>query len=225
MKPAPPRLASRAGVTLVEMLIAIALLVLITGTFLFVYRTLASGLDRQESSRRTWHAAAAAMDTLRRDLACALTPAVAPDPPLLLETTGEEPEQESSATFYTAFVPAQGAENGGIRVHKVRYHLRPSDGGQILVREWVALAEADGNPPSGTEDLAEGITGLQIRLLGPNGWRDQWPEAANAGLPRAARVRLTVRDNGGVRLIETTVLIPAGNTVRPSAPAAGAPST
>lgn len=178
------------GFTLVEILVALALLALVA---VLAYRGVAALVDgeaRLADEARRWRTLDAALARMEADVRQALPRAV-----------------RAGATTEPAWIAAVEAHGGsaiafsragsefdaepGRAGQRIGYRLRD---GALQVVYWPSLDRAQpGEAGARTWTLAEGIAGLRIEHLGERGpWVPAWPQTDEPALPRAVRVQLTL---------------------------------
>lgn len=200
-----------AGFTLLEMLVALALLAVVVSASLTIFRGLAQSWQRGEVRSRRYQNARAIFDIIGREIASTLPAGgrtfflgLAPD------DTPVKPDATGPALFFVALVPGGGPTD----VTEVGYWLRAED--RMLMRHRASLP--DGDPATAEEDepLGTQVAAWTLQYLDTAGWVDRWEArigGAQAGrLPKAVRISVTVQDPGiagGQESFETTVSLPA----------------
>jgi len=205
----------RAGMTLIEILVALSISVLVLFAAVTVYRTIIGSLQHQQNSRQA--PAYCALDQLRQDLSqCAQVPATN-HPAFLLEsqTTGTNEPQISSLSFSIGSLPSPEADFSSLEVTQVRYNFFPNESGEegILIRETMCLWGSNALAPAVSNSLLEHVTAFEVSALSSTGWTNNWASSNRGLLPRAARVRLDWRSESASDTACMEVFIPAGNLV------------
>ncbi len=175
----------RSGVTLIEVIVALAIGAVLAALAFSVYRLTTRTISSQIEWRSHGGAGAAAMDRILRDLVCTVADSDRTRSGFALLRDGA---RNSSLHMYTAEVDP-GAENlARHRVYRVRYSLvRGAGQGGRLVRE-ASLAAEGGLAPEAVEEQLEGrFDGFRVQVFDGEAWHDQW---SGATVPLAARVRL-----------------------------------
>lgn len=201
--------------TLLELLVAVALLAIITSMAYRGLDSLMRSSDRLLAERQRWQAIAlffARFDNdVRQPVARPIRtgPLSAPPQPGLLPTTVSDPSLLPA--WRARPLPALPADAGsdaslleftrksptGRNELRLAYRLRDS---QIELLLWPALDRLPDTRPE-IYPLLDGVRTLQLRYLDTTGnWQDSWPPVglANDSLPRAIELELTLQD--GTRL-------------------------
>jgi len=205
------------GFTFVELLIATAIAVIITGIVFTVFQATTTTLGFANDNRLAYDRAVSALETLSRDLTCAVRMPLAGSVFLTLDPPSTMDHSDSALGFHTTTLADNQSEIMQFQVERVSYRLRTEERDskpmQVLVRE-KQIIELDGTlGPSVKEDLVEQVEDFQVTLLDGSRWSDSWPSSDGKGsLPAAARLLLSCRCGRTVRKFETTALIRAGMT-------------
>ena len=211
MNPAPPN-ARRAGFTLVELLLAIALGVCVAGILAALIHGLLSAGDGQSARLQGPVAARAAVRALSREIACAFAPPVKDLAPMQLSTSTEPGKPEVRLAFY-APVPAEPAFAHGYDIEQVTYEVRPAgEGRRELFRIAAPCSGPRTNAPA-TNLLLTGRFTLVIEAITNDDARTDWPppKTEKPALPTSLRLSLS---RPGEDLIQTEVLIQAATGLR-----------
>ncbi len=179
------------GFTLVEVLVALAILAI---TAALAYRGTAALVDgevRLTSEATRWRTLDAVFTRLEADLRQAQPRPVrvgaAREPAWLAATEAHG----SSAIVFSRAGPEFDADPGAAG-QRVAYRLRD---GALEVVYWPGLDRAQGTRETAWT-LVRGVTRLRIEYLDADGgWRDTWPRFGEAEIPRAVRI-LLVLDSG-----------------------------
>ncbi len=173
--------ATLAGYTLVEVLVALAILALLSTVG---WRSLAAVLEARErlaAEAARWQAVAAFFDRFAHEAGRALERPVR-------ATGGPRPAWEGDAATGVSFSRGASDAAGGAAA-RVAYLLAAD--GTLLRRAWPAL---DARDSDAVDQLAlSGVAWLGIDYLGGDGrWWPSWPVDGEAALPRAVRLRLAL---------------------------------
>jgi type II secretory pathway pseudopilin PulG len=220
----PKRTHAASGMTLVEILVAVSVATVIAAVMLSVYFTVTASIRRRQEGR--WPAALAALEVVRRDLACCLPTAADGTDAFVLECEYTEAGTNftSSLLCSTAVVPAGQEDLNRFDVERVRYTLEDSSTqatGGVLLRESRALTGPATLAPPVTNVLLRNASGFQLMVLDRAAWTNRWKTTVRQPLPRAARVRLAWTNASGTESLSAWVLIPAGNVIGVASNAAG----
>lgn len=184
------------GFTLVEILVAVALLGLVA---VLAYRGVAALVDgevRLADEARRWRTLDAALARIEADLRQAQPRAV---------RAGGRTEPawiaavEANGSSALAFSRA-GAEfdaGPGVAGQRIGYRVRD---GVLQVLFWPGLDRENGGEAGAQAwPLVEGVAALRIEHLGErDAWTTAWPRPGGAALPRGVRVQLALADGAVV---------------------------
>ena len=115
---------ARQGLTLIELLVAIAITVLLIGVVYLVYGTALNMIRAQTFRRESLEPAAEAMDVLRRDLLCSLAPRGLTNPPFVLIPAAAGEPGDFSLRFFTARSGAGSNDWRAYGIDEVEYALQ-----------------------------------------------------------------------------------------------------
>ena len=216
----------RTGTTLIELVIAVAMLALIAGVCFSVYHTASITLQKQADWRNRAQTAGAAMELARRDLACALTLGSSPESGLTLDRESGE-HSSSTLRFYTAIADPDAIPELRTKVKKVVYGIQPAVSGEgtayALMRETsdvTVSGDTTALPGETTavplvETLLPGVDEFTVEVFDGSAWKAQWPVSTGSDLPRAARMRIVFKEGSQTQTVETQTFIAAGNPLKP----------
>ena len=182
------RTGQSGGFTLIEILIALAILALIA---VLGYRAVASLADSEaqltaESVR--WRGLDGLFARLEADMREA-------EPRPVRVAGGTEPawvgniDEHGDADLRFSRAGPEFALEPGSAGQRIGYRLR---GAAIEVLYWPHLDQPQGAVPVAYA-LVDGIARFRIAYLGGDGtWRERWPALGEAAVPRAVRVELTL---------------------------------
>jgi prepilin-type N-terminal cleavage/methylation domain-containing protein len=206
--PAPDM--DKRGVSLVELLIAIAVASVLMAVTFSLYKVVTDSLHDSAQHSRGLDNVFRGMDVLSRDLRCAAQPSSVTG--LVFQLIPPEKETDSSSLIFLTTIP-DGDEPGSLqsfKVHEVEYRVteeglerRLVDQGKVISLSIVSsvtrslLAEAGGQPAT---------------LIGV------WPPAPEINkLPPLVRLQMGYRDprTGEPRMIESLIAVPAAIPVNP----------
>jgi general secretion pathway protein J len=185
-----PRIAGRAGFTLLELLVALAILALLS---VLGYRAVASLADsevRLTAETTRWRSLDALFTRLEADLRQAQPRAARVAAEVEPAWLGDA-DSEGNADLRFSRAGPEFALGPGSAGQRLGYRLR---NGAVEVLYWPYLDIAPGSVPE-PYVLAEGISRFRVDYLDSrNAWRGRWPVAGEPPLPRAVRVLLTLGD-------------------------------
>lgn len=216
MAPGPPsgfRGSRPAGFTLIEILVALAIVMLVAGVAFALYQGLRSSLAR-ESVRQDVHAQADhALGTVLRDLACALRPGGSNELAMVY-APDDGGSTGSQLSFRTAGLVRNSSGPDTFIIENVQYNVEREDAlerrGRLLRVSQVAVQ--GGERPAPQEGvLAAGVTVFELRLYDGDEWLDDWEDGRI--LPQAARVYLTLEHGGETVSLDGEILIACGHVI------------
>ncbi len=210
----PQNTPARRGFTLVELLVATAIVVLVTGVAYSMYHAVMATLGASYGEQKGFGRATAALDIIRRDLACSTE--VVPGSGVALSLSAGELADAGCSTLGLFFAVAKREtdDQANFRIGRVRYWVDSDDDGssgpRVLFRE-VKMLEAEGGfgEPM-REKLLTDVVAFEVEVFDGTQWLQEWPGQKVVRLPRAGRVRLVFADKGGQRVVETETLVRAG---------------
>lgn len=183
----------RSGFTLIEVLIALAILALVATLGYRAVAALTESEARLAAEAARWRSLDGLFARLESDMRAALPREVrsgAAAEPAWLGTTDAAGNAElrfSRAGPEFAVEPGSGGQ-------RIGYRLRD---GAVHVLYWPRLDQPASVSPE-AYPLADRIAGLRMAYLDAAGrWLDRWPSLGEAAVPRAARVTVTL-DGGEV---------------------------
>ena len=178
--------ARRRGFTLVEVLVALAILAIVAALAYRGTAALVDGEARLSAEAARWRTLDAVFTRLEADLRQAQPRPVrvgsAREPAWLAATEANG----SSAIVFSRAGPEFDADPGAAG-QRVGYRVRE---GALEVVYWPGLDRA---PETGATawPLFAGVARFSVEHASPDGsWRDAWPRAGDGDLPRAVRVLL-----------------------------------
>jgi type II secretion system protein J len=200
----PSRRAASSGLTLIELLLAIAIAGLILGVVYALYHTVTTAVSGRRVRDDELGRAGRALETISRDLA-ALFPGPAEDCNIHLNAAEGADSNRSEMAFCTFRLPEGEADPRWLDVYRVTYRV---DAGDVLVCVQGPLA-GPGAETVETNNLVAGVSGFRVSLYDGAEWKAEWGgDTAEKMAPRAARIELELRR--GPRTFRTETLIPAG---------------
>jgi type II secretion system protein J len=202
----------RSGMTLIELLLAIAIAALVITLVFSIYRTVSVTMQGQDERRRGADAAADAVQRIARDMACTFAPKSDNQCSFTLEKD-TLPPAASKLSFCAAVMPEGQTDLRWFELHRVAYRVgADSKDVVVLFRENQPLVGPGAFAPPVTNVLARDVESFRVTAYDGSEWADEW-SSGDMACPRAARIELTVRYGSGTKTFETEVLIPVGNSV------------
>lgn len=181
--------AGQCGFTLVELLVAMAVLAVLASVS---FRGLSSILEAEahvQSETRRWNDVAVALAHMSRDLSLAVPRTVRDNAghARAAIVIGGQPDGTQGLLQLTRLGDGDGASSQG-DLRRIEYRLRA---GTLEYLVWPAPDQAPGAAPS-VSPVLENVAGLELRALGQDGtWSSVWPAGQQASvLPRALEARI-----------------------------------
>ena len=184
------------GLTLIELLVAVALLALVT---VMAYRGLDSvtrANERTLAESERWRATMLLLERFGTDVSQPARrqvrePAGTSLPAWWGRTINEPDGPDAQFEFSRKSPPGQDESRLG-------YRLR---GANVELLVWRVLDRAPGSPAE-VYPLLDNVRALQVRHLDARGvWQDRWPVVDAEPLPRAVSIELTLAEGPSVRRV------------------------
>lgn len=183
------------GFTLPELMVAVALLGILSVLAWRGIDGMQMALRRTEAGAARWQAVARALDKLVVDLRQVTREPLPLDTKPRAAWAGVAAPAGDHMEFMRApLVAGQPLRRIGYRLHEGRLEL-------LL---WPDASAADAPPRA--ETLLEAVSGFEVRYLGGDlRWHERWPQAQLEAAPRAVRVRIALAEG---EHIERVVALP-----------------
>ena len=207
------------GLTLLEVLVAIAILGIIMGAIYGTYILNVEAIQIARQKGQVYQIARIVLDRMTRDLESAFIEVDLPDKQIQLGIIGEDRETDGKAddrldfTTLTHLPPNEMSPRTDLC--EVGYQLveDSENEGFILYRRDDGIPDDDLTDGGFSHDLIKGITGLDITFQNTHGeefdnWNTIKGEPEN-GLPSLITIRLTIKDEEGQEHLFTTSIHPA----------------
>ncbi len=181
------------GFTLLEVLIALLLMVIISGALYGTYFAIMKSRDRATAGMEPLRDVRATLDTLRREIASAFYSKSNKRLHFVVEDRDIFGRPSSTLDFTTATTPLTGSASSS-DIIEVRYEPVEKNGKVRLTRaEKDVYLDID---PQAYPQIDE-IRGFLVECYDGSAWVKSWDTALNNGLPQAVRVTITIRDGEG----------------------------
>ena len=213
---APCAPASASGLTLIELLVALALAGLLVGIVLMIHSTTLYSTRLQMTEADILAPVEDALQALQNDLLGSLIPGGCTNPFLLFPNTDQT--SELRLRLFSAR-PESAPDWRSYSIEEVTYTLRAEQDGRYALQcqrqPW--RAELSAAPLT----MARAIIDMQIQLYDGQAWTNTWE--GHSRLPQAARVWLLLELPNGTQALTMETLIPAGHRLPPSPMASASP--
>lgn len=210
--------AGRRGMTLIELLLAIAIGVVLVTILVSLYRTVASTVAGQERRARGPHAAARALDALRGDFGRMLVPLE--DPACVFTVVAVEPGR-SILHLCALRAPEGDPDPDWAQPEQVDYRIDSAEGYTSALVRVTTPASGEGSLDGArTNLLVPEASHFAVSIFDGATWHTVWPPAEDgAARPRAARVDIAWGAGDPAR---ADILLPTSISVTSSVLRAGA---
>jgi len=191
--------AHPAGFTLLEVLLALAILAVIVTSIYGSFSTAARTIKQAEEIRDGADMARALISRMANDISNAYLGGITGT--FLYgkkaETEGEEKQRIDSIDL-TTLTNWRKPDSREMDLWEVGYHFkdRPDGTGRMLVRREKRELSKDIPPLEGgvEYELTDAVEALQIRYQKATSWSDTWDSRRGSGLPTAVEIVLTLAD-------------------------------
>lgn len=206
MRPRPR--GGRAGLTLVELIVAVSLLAVISLLLAGAVHGVRRVHEGIRARDRRVGEPAAVLRALVREVESAFDPALPDRIPFELRPGRPGDPEPLAWRFFAAMPESDAGEPDRFRAREIRYSVRRD-------RDGMALLRAERTIPDGLEEEPSPvpvISGLrEIRIEAGDGaeWSDRWPEEKAPPFPDRVRVRLLTGGGTDAELTAETVVPPA----------------
>jgi general secretion pathway protein J len=183
-------LSGPGGFTLLEVLVALLLMVTLTGALYGTYFAIVKSRDRATAGLEPLRDVRATLDLLRREIDSAFYNKNNKRLHFVVEDRDTFGKPSSTFDFTAIATPLAGSVPSSDLI-AVRYKPVEKDGKLLLTRE-----ETDaylGIKPSPYPQIEE-IQGFLVECYDGNAWVKSWDTSLNNGLPQAVRITLTIQE-------------------------------
>jgi len=187
---------ARRGFTLLEVMVALALLALVLTLVQGAYSGAVRSKERIGRDTERVHVAAAVLDRLVRELSMAFESATQRQATGLVVST--DLDGISSLSFTTRVPPIGGPTTGGDA--EVGYALEEVDQGMELSRRETTRVDGDLLEGGVPRSLVRGITAFRVQCYDGEEWKDDWDSRERSDpphLPLAVSAELVWTDGEG----------------------------
>lgn len=178
------------GFTLLELLVALVLLVLLSGALYGTYFSVMRGSEASRERTEPLRDVRVALDLLRRELAAAYFDGSNTRLHFIVEDRDIFGKPASTLDFTAFTVPKSGSVPSS-DVMAVRYRPVERDEQKMILSRQTQDLYLDAKPLP--YPLTENIEGFLVECYDGNQWVKSWDTALNGGLPKAVRITLLVQ--------------------------------
>jgi type II secretion system protein J len=194
------RTTSRSGFTLLEMLVALALMAILASTLYGSLHVAFMSRRRAEASVAPVRRASTALDLLYGDMAAALPPTgVLAGEFIGTDEVSDRTGDDADAVLFYAVIEDAGRINPGISM--IEFVLEEDDDGEdyVLIRRVTDNLLAPTTQDPVEETLCRNVLALNVRYFDGSDWLDAWDSTTvDNTLPLAVEVTIAVRDDADV---------------------------
>ena len=205
----------RRGMTLIEVLVALAIASVVFATVFLIYRTTAVTALRQQLRDQTSFAPAAALAALQQDISGLVPDGLESNRALKLATAIAKNGAKSSELSLCAWhTDAAQKETMWAGASKIVWRVEnPGERGSRLARVSSELT-GPGSASSATNFFLPGIANFRLQLHDGQSWQEGWPLQNSAPEkptpPQTLRVEISLQGGTGTTNWSTDFVIPLG---------------
>lgn len=183
-------ISGSGGFTLLEVLVALLLMVILSGALYGTYFAIVKSRDRAYSSLEPLRDVRATLDLVRREIDSAYYNKNNKRLRFIVEDRDTFGKPSSTLDLTAITTPLSGTVPTS-DVEEVRYQPAEKDGKLLLNREETDVYL---NAKPSPYPLMDEIEGFLVECYDGNTWVKSWDTALNNGLPQAVRVTLTIKE-------------------------------
>ncbi len=183
-------LSGPEGFTLLEVLIALMLMVILSGALYGTYFAIMKSRDRATTRLEPLRDVRATLDTLRREIAAAFYNTKNKRLHFVVEDRDVFGKPSSTLDFTAVTTPLTGSVPSSDLI-ALRYKPEEKEGKLLVTREERDIYLDTGPRPY---PQIEDVQGFLVECYNGSGWVKNWDTALNNGLPQAVRVTITIQD-------------------------------
>lgn len=184
------------GFTLLEVLIAVALLGILSAALYSSYFTVLRARERAGAGMEARRELGATLDLLRREVSSAIFSRSDKRLRFVVEDRDNFGAPASNLEL-TTLTPLAGTPRQESGISVVRYGLKEKDKRLILTRrERDFLVDAAAAAPATAYPQMERISAFLVECYDGSKWVKSWDTALNGGLPKLVRITVRVTENG-----------------------------
>ena len=186
------------GFTLMEVLIAIAILAIVLSTVYESFVQTRKAIGKTEASIEELRGVRAAFSRMMQDVSMAFL--VKDNDRTFFKGTDDHsegyPNDSIDFTSYSNRMRNKDAKESDQT--EVGYYMkRGNEGGSVLMKR--VKRRIDDNPGYGGDsfEITEDIVGLNFRYLDSGAWADSWDSSVNKTIPQAVEITIILKDSSG----------------------------
>lgn len=184
-------LRGQRGFTLLELLLALSLLVILTGALYGSYFALIKGREKATAGMESRRELRTTLDLIRREISSIIYKSGDKRLRFLVEDRDMFGKPASVLAFTTITPPAPG-EATVSDLSDIKYQVLEDKGSMLLSRQAKDL-HFTSDPPRYPQ--IEKVEGFLVECRMGDKWVRSWDTAINPALPKAVRVTVTVRED------------------------------
>lgn len=205
----------RRGMTLLEVLVALAIASVVFAAVFLVYRTAAATAIRQRDNEQTVFAPGGTFAALQRDISHLVPDGIDEQCALKLAAQEDTAAGELSELSLCCWQPDAAIREGmWAAAETVAWRVEKPGTRDARLARTSAAATGPGRTVVVTNYFLPGIARFQLQLHDGNAWLDAWPPELAAGQkavrPRTLRIALALRDGAGTANWTTDCIVPIG---------------
>jgi len=189
--PKPDRRRQR-GFTLLEILLAMTLMVILSGTLYGSYFALVKGRESAGEGMESRRELRTTLDLIRRELNSLLYRNSDKRLHFVVEDRDRYGKPASTLSF-TAIAPPEAGESSVSDQIDIRYSIAERDDKMVLARQ---ARELRLSGDALRYPQMEHLEGFLVECLSGDKWVKSWDTAINMNIPKAIRVTVTVQEDG-----------------------------
>lgn len=184
-------LHGQKGFTLLELLLALSLLVILTGALYGSYFALIKGREKAAAGMESRRELRTTLDLIRREVSSVIYKSS--DKRLRFQVEDKDLfGKPASVLAFTAITPPAPGEATVSDLADIKYQVLENKGAMLLARQAKDLHFAS-DPPRYPQ--MEEVEGFLVECRMGDKWVRSWDTAINPALPKAVRVTVTVRED------------------------------
>ena len=197
----------RAGLTLIELLLAMVIAVLLVAVVYSTYRTVHAVAAGQRDRLETRAAPADAVEQVRDDLMRLFDPGL-PETRIVLTQRLEQ----AAVSFVAMVAPPGETDLRWAKPLRIEWSAAARDGRLDLVRAVQPVSGPGSQDAPASNIVVEDVGDFHVAFFDGTNWAGRWPPGASNTIPRAARLEVRSRKAPTNEAWKLDVWIPAGSS-------------